>query len=135
VLGEKFDELAGLLAPVFVRRDLRSNAMAYVRGLLEAGVAGNCWQLAEAAGYARPYRLQRLLGRAVWDEDTVRDSVRAFTAAHLGGDGVMIFDDTGQLKKGTATAGIGRQYTGTAGHIENAIVAVYTTYATASGTP
>jgi SRSO17 transposase len=133
VLGKEFDELAGLLAPVFARRDLRSNAMAYVRGLLEPGAAGNCWQLAEAAGHARPYRLQRLLGRAVWDEDAARDAVRAFTAAHLGDGGTMIFDETGQLKKGTATAGTGRQYTGTAGRIENAIVAVYTTYATASG--
>jgi SRSO17 transposase len=132
-LGTGFDELAGLLAPVFARRDLRSSAMAYVRGLLEPGVAGNCWQLAQAAGHTRPYRLQRLLGRSVWDEDAVRDAIRAFTTARLGQDGVMIFDETGQLKKGTATAGTGRQYTGTAGRIENAVEAVYTTYATASG--
>jgi SRSO17 transposase len=133
VLGERFAALAGLLAPVFARRDLRANAMAYVRGLLEPGVSGNCWALSEAAGHERPYRLQRLLGRAVWDEDAARDMVRLFTAAHLGEGGTMIFDETGQLKKGTATAGAGRQYTGTAGRIENAVVAVYTTYATAAG--
>jgi SRSO17 transposase len=101
VLGETFDELAGLLAPVFACRDLRSNAMAYVRGLLDPGVEGNCRQLAEAVGHARPYRLQRLLGRSLWDEDVARDAVRAFTATHLGEGGTMIFDETGQLKKGT----------------------------------
>jgi hypothetical protein len=68
VLGEEFDELAGLLAPVFARRDLRSNAMAYVRGLLEPRGAGNCLQLAQAAGREWPYCLQRLLGRSMWDE-------------------------------------------------------------------
>jgi len=126
-------ELARLLAPDFPRCDLRSNAMAYVRGLLTPGVAGNCWALAQAIGHARPYRLQHLLSGAVWDEDAVRDTVRAFVGRHLGDGGVLIFDETGDLKKGQATAGVGRQYTGTAGRIENAVVAVYATYATAHG--
>lgn len=104
-----------------------------MRALLVPGVAGNCWALAQAVGHARPYRLQHLLSGAVWDEDAVRDRVRDFIARHLGPGGVLIFDETGDLKKGTATAGVGRQYTGTAGRIENAIVAVYATYATAHG--
>ncbi|WP_078600376.1 IS701 family transposase [Streptomyces violens] len=107
--------------------------MTYVRGLLMPGVAGNCWALAQAVGHARPHRLQHLLSGAVWDEDAVRDQVRGFVARHLGAAGVLIFDETGDLKKGWATAGVGRQYTGTAGRIENAIVAVYSTYATAHG--
>ena len=122
-----------MLGPVFTRCDLRSNAEAYVRALLVPGVAGNCWALAQAVGHARPYRLQHLLSGAVWDEDAVRDHVRDFIARHLGTGGVLIFDETGDLKKGEATAGVGRQYTGTAGRIENAIVAVYVTYATAHG--
>jgi SRSO17 transposase len=126
-------ELAERLAPVFSRRDLRSNAEAYVRALLMPGVSGNCWALAQAIGHERPHRLQHLLSGAVWDEDAVRDAVRAFVARHLGESGVLIFDETGDLKKGTATAGTGRQYTGTAGRIENAVVAVYATYATAHG--
>jgi SRSO17 transposase len=130
---EKFAELSGALAPVFSRRDLRANALAYVRGLLMPGVAGNCWAIAEAVGHARPHRLQHLLSGAVWDEDAARDHVRGFVARHLGAAGVLIFDETGDLKKGTATAGAGRQYSGTAGRIENAIVAVYATYATAHG--
>jgi len=126
-------ELTGLIAPCFARRDLRSNANAYIRALLLPGTAGNCWSLAQAAGHARPYRLQHLLSGAVWDEDEVRDRVRGFLTRHLGEGGVLIFDETGDLKKGVCTAGAGRQYTGTAGRIENAVVAVYTTYATTLG--
>ncbi|MBR7825202.1 IS701 family transposase [Actinospica sp. MGRD01-02] len=126
-------ELSGLIAPCFSRRDLRSNASAYILGLLCPGTAGNCWSRAQAAGHSRPHRLQHLLSGAVWDEDEVRDAVRSFVACHLGEGGVLIFDETGDLKKGTATAGAGRQYTGTAGRIENAVVAVYATYATPLG--
>lgn len=129
-----FAELAAGLAPACPRRDLRANALLYVRGLLMPQVAGNCWSLAEAVGLDRPYRLQHLLERASWDEDAARDAVRAFLARHLGADGgVLIFDETGQAKKGTATAAAGRQYSGTMGRVENVIVAVYTTYATEKG--
>jgi SRSO17 transposase len=127
----RFAELAGLLAPVFSRCDLRSNAEAYVRALLVPGVSGNCWALAQAVGHARPYRLQHLPSGAMWDEDAVRDHVRDFIARYPGPGGVLIFDETGDLKKGQATAGTGRQYTGTAGRIGNAIAAVYASYATA----
>lgn len=129
----RFAELASLLEPVFSRRDLRSNAMAYLRALLMPGVSGNCWALAQAVGHERPYRFQHLPSGAVWDEDAVRDTVRTFVARHLGEGGVLIFDETGDLKKGQASAGAGRQYTGTAGRVENAIVAVYASYATVHG--
>jgi len=129
-----FAELAGDLAPACRRRDLRANALLYLRGLLIPGVAGNCWSLAEAVGLDRPYRLQHLLERASWDEDAARDAVRSFLARHLGADGgVLIFDETGQAKKGEATAAAGRQYSGTMGRVENVIVAVYTSYATERG--
>jgi SRSO17 transposase len=134
VFEERWSELASLLAPVYSRRDLRANATAYVRGLLTPGVAGNCWALAEAVGHTRPFRLQHLLTGASWDEDVARDAVRAFLTRHLGTDsGVLIFDETGQAKKGTMTAAAGRQYSGTMGRVENVIVAVYTTYATNRG--
>jgi SRSO17 transposase len=129
-----FAELTAGLAPSCQRRDLRANALLYVRGLLMPGVAGNCWPLAEAVGLDRPHRLQHLLERASWDEDAARDAVRSFLVRHLGADeGVLIFDETGQAKKGTATAAAGRQYSGTMGRVENVIVAVYTTYATEKG--
>lgn len=129
-----FAELAADLAPLCRRRDLRADALLYLRGLLMPGVAGNCWSLAQAVGLERPYRLQHLLERASWDEDAARDAVRAFLARHLGADGgVLIFDETGQAKKGEATAAAGRQYSGTMGRVENVIVTVYCTYATGTG--
>lgn len=73
--------------------------------------------------------MQRLLYQAVWDEDGARDAVRRFAVRHLTAPGsVLVFDETGQEKKGTATAGVGRQYTGTTGQVSNAVVAVYCTY-------
>jgi SRSO17 transposase len=109
-----FAELAADLAPVCHRRDLRANGLLYLRGMLMPQVAGNCWSIAEAVGLDRPCRLDHLLDRACWDEDAardaVRDAVRAFLTRHLGADGgVLIFDETGQAKKGTATAAAGRQ--------------------------
>ena len=86
-----------------------------------------------AADLAPVYRRRdvRANERACWDEDAARDAARSFLARHLGADGgVLIFDETGQAKKGTATAAAGRQYSGTMGRVENVIVAVYTTYAT-----
>ena len=85
-------------------------------------------------GLNRPFRLHHLLERASWDEDAARSAVRSFLARHLGADGgVLIFDETGQAKKGMVTAAAGRQYSGTMGRVENVIVAVYTTYATEKG--
>ena len=118
-----FGELAAGLAPVYGRRDVRANGLLYVRGLLMLQVAGHCWSIAEAVGLARPHRLHHLLERAYWDEDAARDAVRAFLARHLDADGgVLIFDETGQAKKGTATAAAGRQYSGTMGRVENVIM-------------
>jgi SRSO17 transposase len=129
-----FAELAADLAPVYRRRDLRANGVLYLRGLLMPGVAGNCWSIAEAVGLDRPYRLHHLLERPCWEEDAARDVVRALLTRHLGADGgVLIFDETGQANKGTKTAAVGRQYSGTMGRVENMIVAVYTTYATKRG--
>jgi SRSO17 transposase len=126
-----FAELAADLTPVYRRRDLRANSLCYLRGLLMPQVAGNCWSIAEAVGLDRPHHL---LERASWDEDAARDAVRAFLARHLGTDGgVLIFDETGQAKKGTMAAAVGRQYSGTMGRVENVIVAVYTTYAPERG--
>jgi len=70
--------------------------------------------------------MQHLLGRARWDADRVRDDVREYVLEHLGGeDGVLVVDETGDVKKGTHTVGVQRQYTGTAGRIENAQVGVH----------
>jgi SRSO17 transposase len=105
-----------------------------VLGLLADLPRKNCWTLAEHAGDASPDGMQHLLARAVWDEDGVRDDVRAYVVEHLGDPGaVLVVDETGDLKKGTATVGVKRQYTGTAGRVENAQVAVLLVDASPAG--
>jgi SRSO17 transposase len=118
---ELFDELLGRVAGRFARVDLRRRARAFVLGLLADLPRKNCWTIAEHAGDASPDGMQHLLGRAVWDEDALRDDVRAWLVKYLGDPGaVLVVDETGDLKKGTGTVGVQRQYTGTAGRIENA---------------
>src|SRR5205823_11026486 len=94
----------------------------------------NGWQLAEAAGDAAPDRMQRLLNNARWDARQVRDDLRSYVVEHLGDPGgVLIVDETGFLKKGTRSAGVQRQYSGTAGRTENCQVGVFLAYASVHG--
>jgi SRSO17 transposase len=105
-----------------------------VLGLLADLLRKNCWTIVEQAGDPSPDGMQHLLARAVWDHDAVRDDIRDYVVEHLGeDDAVLVVDETGDLKKGTATVGVKRQYTGTAGRIENAQVAVYLVYASQAG--
>jgi len=129
-----FDELLGRVAGRFGRADLRRRARTFVLGLLADLPRKNCWTIAEHAGDATPDGMQHLLARAVWDADTVRDDVRGYVVEHLGhAHAVLVVDETGDLKKGTHTVGVQRQYTGTAGRIENAQVGVHLVYATDTG--
>jgi SRSO17 transposase len=128
------EELLGRVAGRFPRVEPRWRARAFVGGLLADLPRKNCWTIAEHAGQASPDGMQHLLAGAVWDEDGVRDDVRAYLVEHLGEAGaVLVVDETGDLKKGTATVGVQRQYTGTAGRVENAQVAVLLVYATEAG--
>ncbi|MEV7493035.1 IS701 family transposase [Streptomyces anulatus] len=117
------------IAGRFRRVEPRSTATAFVLGLLSGVERKNCWQLAEQAGHDRPGAMQRLLRSARWDAD----EVRSYMLDHLGGDGVLIVDETGFLKKGLRSAGVQRQNTGTAGRIENAQVGVFLAYASSRG--
>ena len=118
----------------FVRVEPRPRARAFVLGLLSEPPRKNCWTLAEHAGDATPYGLQHLLSRAKWDAGAVRDGIRGFVVDRLRPeDAVLVVDETGDLKKGAATVGVHRQYTGTAGRIENSQVAVYLAYSTPLG--
>ena len=128
------EELLGRVAGRFSRVEPRRRARAFVQGLLSDLPRKNCWTLAEHAGHASPDGMQHLLARAVWDHDGVRDDVRAYVAEHLGdSQAVLVVDETGDLKKGTQTVGVKRQYTGTAGRVENAQVAVLLVYASPAG--
>jgi SRSO17 transposase len=117
----------------FGRADLRWRMRDYVRGLLAPVGRKNGWQLAEWAGHRDPAGLQHLLSGARWDADAVRDDVRDYVAQRLGAGGVLILDDTGFIKKGTTSAGVSRQYTGTSGKIDNCQIGVFAAYATARG--
>ena len=89
----------------------------------------NGWQLAEEAGLSTPYAIQYLLNRAVWESDEVRDLLQAYVCEMLGTGGMLVIDETGFLKKGKKSAGVQRQYSGTAGRIENCQIGVFLTYA------
>lgn len=128
-----FNELMARIAGRFGRIEPRRAAGAYVRGLLADIDRKNCWNLAEHAGLTGPQALQRLLRTARWDADAVRDDVRDFIVDQLGPDGVLIVDETGFVKKGVGSAGVQRQYSGTAGRIENCQIGVFLAYATTRG--
>jgi SRSO17 transposase len=122
------------MAGRFARFETRRRARGFLLGLLSDLPRKNCWTIAEHAGDTDPHGMQHLLNRAVWDTDGVRDDLRDYVTTHLGdADAVLVVDETGDLKKGTHTVGVQRQYTGTAGRIENAQVAVYLAYAGARG--
>jgi SRSO17 transposase len=128
------DELFARVAGRFLRVEPRRRGRAYVRGLLAPLAGKNGWTLAEAAGELTPDGMQRLLNAAMWDADGVRDDVRAYAVEHLGErDGVLVVDETGFLKKGTKSAGVQRQYSGTAGRIENCQLGVFLAYTTSKG--
>src|SRR4051795_8496257 len=122
------------IGPRFGRVEPRRRALAYLRGLLGPAERKNGWQLAEAAGDATPDGVQDFLSRMRWDADEVRDDLRAYVVEHLGdADAVMVVDETGFVKKGEHSVGVQRQYSGTAGRIENCQVGVFLGYASRHG--
>jgi len=122
------------IAGRFGQRRSRERAHGYVRGLLSRAERKNGWQLAEQVGEARPDGMQRLLNAYRWDVDGVRDDLRAYVVDHLGHEqGVLVADESGFLKKGAKSVGVQRQYSGTAGRIENCQIGVFLTYASPRG--
>jgi SRSO17 transposase len=130
----ELEALCERMAPRFGRVEVRRRAGAVLRGLLAGVERKNGWQLAEQAGAATPDGTQRLLNHARWDAGEVRDELRGYVVEHLGDPGaVLVVDETGFLKKGTKSAGVQRQYSGTAGRIENCQVGVFLAYASRRG--
>ena len=122
------------LRPHFARAEPRHRVLTYLQGLLSDAKRKNGWQLAESAGDATPYAMQHLLNGAAWDAAAVRDELRAYVVEHLGDpSAVLVIDETGFLKKGDRSVGVQRQYSGTAGRIENCQLGVFLAYATPRG--
>jgi len=127
-------EIADRIGSRFPRSEPRQRALSYLKGLISPIERKNSWQLAEQAGDDTPYGVQHLLGRAEWDADQVRDDLRDYVNHHLGEDSpVLVVDETGFLKKGDKSVGVQRQYSGTAGRIENCQIGVFLAYASSKG--
>src|ERR687889_1579210 len=131
---EALAELQRRVGELFGRPEPRRQAGLYLEGLLGPAERKNGWQLAEAIGDRRPWRTQRVLSHVLWDQDKARGLCRNYVVEHLGApDGVLIIDETGFLKKGTRSAGVARQYSGTAGRVENCQIGVFLAYASGKG--
>ncbi len=129
-----FDEVFARIAGRFAQAASRKRARAYLLGLLSRCERKNGWTIAELAGDGTPDGMQRLLNSYSWSADDVRDDLRGYVTAAIGGPaGVLICDETGFLKKGRMSAGVTRQYSGTAGRIENCQVGVFLAYAVPGG--
>jgi SRSO17 transposase len=133
--GDGLRALHVRIARHFRRREARERARRYLAGLLGHSERKNGWQLAEALGEGGPQGMQRLLNAADWDAEAVRDELRAHVVEQLADEpsGVLVIDETGFLKKGTKSAGVARQYSGTAGRRENQQIGVFLLYASDRG--
>jgi len=122
------------IAPRFARAEPRRRALLYLQGILSDTARKNGWQLAEHAGEARPDGMQRLLSSSIWDTDGVRDEVRSYVLEQLGTESaILVIDESGFPKRGNKSAGVGVQYCGTSGRVENCQVGVFLAYVTARG--
>jgi len=127
-------ELSERIAPRFKRAEVRKRVGRYLRGLLASVERKNGWQMAEELAEPNAHGVQRLLAEADWDEEAVRDDLRAYVIEHLGeAGGMLVVDETGFVKKGKQSAGVARQYSGTAGRRENSQVGVFLVYSSPKG--
>jgi len=130
----ELEALHARIAPHFARPEVRERAGRFLAGLLDPVERRNGWQVAEALGERSPDGVQRLLRTARWDAEAVRDDLRAYVVEHLGApEAILVLDETGFLKKGTKSVGVARQYSGTAGRIENCQIGVFLGYASRHG--
>ena len=128
------EALHSRIAHRFGRKEHRKRVLSYLKGLLGSVERKNGWQLAEYAGDGTPDGLQRLVATYDWDADLVRDDLRSYVVEHLGDpNGVLVVDETGFIKKGVKSVGVKRQYSGTAGRIENCQIGVFLAYASSKG--
>jgi len=122
------------IAPRFARPEPRRRVLLYLQGILSDTSRKNGWQLAEHAREGRPDGMQRLLSQAVWDTEGVRDDLRSYVLEQLGNESaILVIDESGFPKRGHKSAGVGMQYCGVTGRVENCQVGVFLSYVTARG--
>lgn len=133
--SDLFGDFVARFAGRFGRVESRRRMVSYLRGLLSEAERKNGWTLAEAAGDDGPQGMQRLLNHYLWDADALRDDVRDAVVEQIADPdrGILILDETGFLKKGIKSAGVARQYSGTAGRIENSQIGVFLAYGSDRG--
>jgi len=132
--GADFLRFCACFANIFRRKEPRAQAAKYLRGLMASVPRKNSWQVAEAIGDRTPDAMQRLLYKAKWSADAARDRLQQFVVEVFGeDDGIGVVDETGFIKKGDRSVGVKRQYSGTAGKVENCQIGTFLSYATAKG--
>jgi SRSO17 transposase len=130
----EFSAVIDRIAPRFARYEPLRRAGELMAGMVSGLDRKNCWTIAEHRGAATPDGLQHLLARAKWDADEIRDDLRDYVIDAFGDPrAILVVDETGDVKKGLHSVGVQRQYSGTAGRVENSQVAVYLTYAAPRG--
>ena len=131
---QALDDLMVRIGDRFARSESRERAKNYLKALLSPVERKNSWQLAEMIGETTPYGLQQFLYRSPWDPDVIRDDTCSYVVEHLGdSDAILVVDETGFLKKGEHSAGVQRQYSGTAGKVENCQLGVFLAYVSRHG--
>ena len=127
-------EVKSRIKPLFGQQRMAVSAGLFLDALLGPEPRKTGWRRAEAAGDPGPWRQQAVLGRASWDADALRDVVREYVLETLAEpDATLVIDETGFLKQGKASCGVGRQYTGSAGKITNCQIGVFAAYASSKG--
>jgi SRSO17 transposase len=127
-------DMKGRIRPLFSQKRVATSVGQFLDGLLGNEPRKTGWMRAEAAGDPGPWRQQAILGRGQWEADALRDIVRDYALETLGDkDGVLVIDETGFLKQGKASCGVGRQYTGSAGKITNCQIGVFASYVSRHG--
>jgi len=134
VWSDSLKSFQGRIGKYFARSEAKAAAFDYIQALLCPVEPKNGWQMAQQVGHANPYRLQHLLGRAIWDEEQMCAEVRDYVVEHLDdGAGILVVDETSFLKRGEESVGVGKQYCGLTGQIENCQVGVFLAYISSKG--
>jgi SRSO17 transposase len=127
-------DVKGRIRPLFTQERVAASAGQFLDGLLGPERRKTGWMRAEAAGDPGPWRQQAILGRGHWEADALRDLVRDYALETLADEhAVLVIDETGFLKQGKASCGVGRQYTGSAGKITNCQIGVFAAYVSRHG--